>query len=171
MKRQACCALITITLISLVSIAQAADLQGTFSLVLQKSDNVGQAVETTVSKMNIVIRPFAREMITKAAIASKKVSIKSYGNKLSILADGCQLPTTSMDGTRTKYRSHNGGIIEIRMRLEGNRLEQIFATKNGSMTNLCELSQDGQEMAINVVIRSTYFEKPLTYTLIYQKSS
>ncbi len=170
MKRQVLCILVTITLFSLVSIAQAADLQGTFSLVLQKSDNIGQAVESTVSTMNVFIRPIARIMITKAAIANKSVSITSSENKLTILADGCKLPTFSMDGTRTKYRSHDGDIIDIRMRLEGNKLEQIFATKNGSMTNLCELSQDGQELAMKVVIRSAYFEIPLTYKLVYQKS-
>jgi len=164
------CILVTITLMSLVSIAQASDLQGTFSLLPRKSDNVGQAVESTVSKMNFVIRPFARKMITEAALPNKNVSITSSGNKLSILADGCQLPTASMDGTRTRYRNPDGVMIDMEMRLEGNRLEQIFATKNGSLTNLCELSQDGQELAVNVVIRSAYFEKPLTYKLVYQKS-
>jgi hypothetical protein len=164
------CALITITLISLASIAQASDLQGTFSLLPRKSDNVGQAVESTVSNMNFIIRPIARKMITEAAVPNQNISITSSGNKLSILADGCQLPTSTMDGTRTKYLNPDGVMIDMRMRLEGNRLEQIFATKNGSMTNLCELSQDGQELAVNVVIRSAYFEKPLTYKLVYQKS-
>jgi len=163
-------ALVTITLMSLISMAQASDIQGTFSLLPRKSDNVGQAVESTVSKMNFVIRPFARKMITEAAIPNKKLCITSSGNKLSILADGCQLPVSSMDGTRTKYLNPDGVMIDMRMRLEGNRLEQIFATGNGSMTNLCELSQDGQELAVNVVIRSAYFEKPLTYKLVYEKS-
>lgn len=164
------CALVTITLMSSVSIAQALDLQGTFSLLQRKSDNVGQAVESTVSKMNFVIRPFARKKITEAAIPNNNISINSSGNKVSILADGCQLPTASIDGSKTKYVNPDGEMIDMRMRMEGNRLEQIFATKNGSMTNLCELSQDGQELAVNVVIQSAYFEKPLTYRLVYQRS-
>jgi hypothetical protein len=154
-----------------VCIAQAADIEGTFLLVPQKSDNVVQVVESTVSKMNLFVRSYARKKVSKAAIANKKISIASSGNCISILADDHTLPTTPIDGTRTKYRNHDGDMLDIQMRLYGDTLEQTFITANGSRTNLCELSQDGKVLYMHVVIRSDYFEEPMTYNLVYHKSS
>jgi len=170
MKRLVFSILTTLSLIS-VSIAQAADIQGTFLLVPQKSDNVAQIVESTVAKMNLFVRPFAREKIVKAARANKKVSIALSGNKISILADDNALPVTPADGTTIMYRNREGNVLALRMRMLGNKLEQTFVTDKGSRTDLCELSQDGNILEMRVIIRSDYFEEPMTYKLVYYKSS
>jgi hypothetical protein len=197
MKRQVIFVLVTIVLMSLISIAQfrgrlnrerpedgttrcgretparvqAAEIQGTFLLVPHKSDDIVQLVESTVSKVNAAIRPIARIIIANSIVANKMVSITSSGNTITILADGNQLPTVCIDGTARRYRSPDGDIVNVGMLLEGKRLEQIFSTEYGSMTNLCELSQDGHELTMKIVIRSAYFEKPLTYKLLYEKTS
>lgn len=163
--------LVTTVLLSFTSSAQAAEIQGTFSLAPHKSDNVGEVVESAVAGMNFFIRHFAREKIARAAVANKEVTITSNGDKLIIRADGRRLPVTSADGARTTYRNRDGDVAHVQTRLEGNRLKQVFTTKKGSRTNLCELSSDGQEMAMKVIIQSVYFERPITYRLVYQKSS
>lgn len=163
--------LLTTAWLSFTSGAQAAEIQGTFSLAPHKSDNVVEVVESAVSRMNFFIRHFAREKIAWAAVANKEVTITSNGDKLIIRADGRRLPVTSADGAPTTYRNRDGDVARVQTRLEGNRLEQIFTTGKGSRTNLCELSNDGREMAMKVVIQSVYFERPIIYRLVYQKSS
>jgi len=169
MKRLIFSILTTLSLIS-VSIAQATDFQGTFILVPQKSDNVAQIVESTVSKMNFFVRSAAREKISKAARANQKVSIALSGNRVSILADDNALPTTPANGTILMYRNREGNVLSLRMRMYDNKLEQTFITDKGSRTNLCELSQDGNILEMYVVIKSNYFDEPMTYKLVYCKS-
>ncbi len=161
----------TAILLASASIAQATDIEGTFLLVPQKSDNVVQIVESTVSRMNFFIRGIAREKIRKAAVVSHKVSITSSEKGITIHADSRTLPTAPADGTRAKYQSRSGDILDVRMRLEGKTLEQTFESRTGTRTNLCELSQDGNELDMRVVIRSDHLEKPITYKLVYQKIS
>ena len=170
MKRLAFSVLTTLSLIS-VSVAQAADIQGTFLLVPQKSDNVAQKIESTVEKMNFFVRSFAKNKITKAARANQKVSIALSGNGVSIRADDNTLPTTPADGTTLMYRNREGDVLGLRMRILGSKFEQTFITDKGSRTNLCELSPDGNVMEMRVVIRSDYFDEPMTYKLVYHKCS
>jgi hypothetical protein len=170
MKRLVFSILTTLSLVS-VPIAQAADIQGTFLLVPQQSDNVAQKVESTVSNMNLFIRSFARNKISKAARANQKVSIALSDNGISILADDNLLPVTPTDGTTLTYRNREGDILGLRTRMNGNKLEQTFITDKGSRTNVCELSDDGNILEMRVVIKSEYFDKPMTYKLVYHKSS
>jgi hypothetical protein len=170
MKRWVLSILAVISLIS-VSIAQAADLEGTYMLVPQKSDNVEQMVDSTVSKMNSLVRTFAQSKVSHAARASKKVSIAHTEGGICIRTDDNALPIIPTDGTTFVYRNREGDVLGLRMRMHGNTLEQTFVTDRGSRTNLCELSQDGNVLEIHVIIKSDYFDQPMKYKLVYYKSS
>ena len=170
MKRLVFSILTTLSLIS-VSIAQAADIQGTFLLVPQQSDNVAQKVESTIAQMNLFVRSFARNKISKAARANEKISITLSGNGISILADDNLLPVTPTDGTTLTYQNREGDVLGLRARMQGNKLEQTFITDKGSRTNVCEISNDGNTLEMRVIIRSDYFDNPMTYKLVYCKSS
>jgi len=161
------CVILSLTL---VSIAQAADIQGTFLLVPQKSDNVVQKVDATVARMNLFIRPFARDKITKVAKVHKRVSIALAGNEISIVADDHALPPAPTDGSILMYHNPEGDVLRLRTRLDGNKLEQTFLSDKGSRTNVCELSQDGNTLQMCVVIKSDYFDEPMKYTLVYCKN-
>ena len=156
--------------LTLVSIAQAADIQGTFLLVPQKSDNVVQKVESTVARMNLFIRAFARDKIAKVARVHKKVSIALADKEISIVADDYALPPAPTDGSILMYHNREGDVLRLRTRLDGNRLEQTFLSDKGSRTNVCELSQDGNTLQMRVVIKSDYFDEPMKYTLVYSKN-
>ena len=154
-----------------VSISQAADIQGTFFLAPQQSDNVAQKVESTLARMNLFVRPFARDKISKAARANKKVSISLLDNGIRICADDNVLPVTPADGTTLTYRNREGDVLGLRMRMHDNKIEQTFVTDKGSRTNVCVLSNDGNTLEMHVVINSDYFDAPMTYKLVYHKSS
>jgi hypothetical protein len=150
--------------------AKAADIQGTFFLVPQKSDNVAHIEESVLAKMNVFVRPFARDKITKVARVHKRVSIALSGKKISIVADDYAFPPAPTDGTILRYHNREGDVMGLRTRLEGNKLEQTFLADKGSRTNLCELSQDGNTLEMRVVIKSDYFDEPMEYTLVYCKN-
>ncbi len=150
--------------------ARAADMQGTFFLVPQKSDNVAHIEESVLAKMNFFVRPFARDKITKVARVHKRVSISLSGKEISIVADDHAFPPAPTDGTILRYHNREGDVMGLRTRLEGNKLEQTFLTDKGSRTNLCELSQDGNTLEMRVVIKSDYFDEPMEYTLVYCKN-
>jgi hypothetical protein len=162
--------IVVILSLTLVSIAQAVDIQGTFVLVPQKSDDVVQKVESTVSRMNLFIRAFAKEKIIKVAKAHKIVSIAVEGNEISIVADDHALPSAPTDGSILTYNNREGDVLRLRTRLDGNKLEQTFLGDKGSRTNICELSEDGNTLEMRVVIKSDYFDEPMKYKLVYCKT-
>jgi hypothetical protein len=151
-------------------IAQA-DIQGTYLLAREKSDNVAQIVESTVSQMNFFVRSLARQKISKAAKAHEKLSILLTDNAIRIHADNNDLPTAPTDGTKLTYRNHEGDLLGLQVRMHGNTLEQTFMTNKGSRTNICELSRDGGILEMHVVIKSNYLDGPIKYKLVYQRCS
>jgi hypothetical protein len=152
-----------------VPTTKAADIQGTFYLVPQKSDNVAQIEESTLAKMNFFIRPFARDKIDKVARVHKTVTIALSGKEISIGAGDYTLPTTSTDGATLTYHNREGDVLRVRTHLQDNKLEQTFLTDKGSRTNVCTLSQDGNTLEMRVVIKSDYFDQPMKYKLVYRK--
>ncbi|MFZ0932200.1 MAG: hypothetical protein WAN11_26610 [Syntrophobacteraceae bacterium] len=163
--------LFVILSITWVAASKAADIQGTFFLVPEKSDNVAHIEESILAKMNFFVRPFARDKITKVARVHKRVSIALSVKEISVVADDYVLPPAPTDGTMLIYHNREGDALRFRTRLVGNKLEQTFLTDKGSRTNFCELSQDGNTLEMHVVIKSDYFDKPMTYTLVYCKES
>jgi len=153
-----------------VPAARAADIQGTFFLVPEKSDNVAHIEESILAKMNFFVRSFARDKISKVARVHKRVSIALAGKEISIVADDYTLPPVPTDGSILMYHNREGDVLRLRTRLEGNKLEQTFLADNGSRTNFCELSQDGNTLQMRVMIKSDYFDEPMKYTLVYCKN-
>ncbi len=152
-----------------VPAAKASDIEGTFFLVPQKSDNVAHIEESLLTKMNVFVRPFARDKITKVSRVHRRVSIALAGKEISIVADDYTLPPAPTDGSILMYHNREGDVLRLQTRLDGNRLEQTFLADNGSRTNVCELSQDGNTLQMRVVIKSNYFDQPMQYTLVYCK--
>ena len=109
-----------------VPVAKATDIQGTFFLVPQKSDNVAHIEESILTKMNVFVRPFARDKITKVAKVHKRVSIALAGREISIVVDDCTLPLAPTDGSILMYHNQEGDVLRLRTRLDGNKLEQTF---------------------------------------------
>jgi hypothetical protein len=153
-----------------VSVSKAADIQGTFFLVPQKSDNFAHIEESILSKMNFFVRLFARGKISRIARVNKRVSIALSGNEIRIIADDYVLPPAPTDGTIITYLSREGNVMRLQTRLDGNKLEQTFLSDKGSRTNICELSQDGDTLVMHVVINSKYLDTPMKYTLVYCKN-
>lgn len=153
----------------LISYSKAAGIQGVFYLVPQKSDNVSQIEDSALSQMNCIIRPFARNKLSKAARVRDKLSIALSGNRIYVVAGDYVLPTAPTDGTLVRYRNREGNIVGLQTRLVGGKLEQTFSTDKGIRTNTCELSGDGMTLTMHVVIKSDYLCKPMAYTLVYRK--
>lgn len=161
--------ILVILALTWASAAKAADIQGTFFLVPQKSDNVAHIEESILAKMNLFVRPFARDKIVKAARVHERVSIALAGKEISIVADDHALPPAPTDGSILMYHNREGDVLRLRTRLDGNKLEQTFLSDKGSRTNVCELSEDGNTLEMHVVIKSDYFDEPMKYTLVYCK--
>jgi hypothetical protein len=154
----------------LISYSKAADIQGTFYLVPQKSDKVSQIEDSVLSRMNCLIRPLARNKLDKAARVRDKLSIALSGNRICVIAGDYALPTAPTDGTLVRYRNPEGNIVDLQTSLVGYKLEQTFSTDKGVRTNTCELSNDGMTLTMHVVIKSDYLGEPMAYTLVYRKA-
>ncbi|MGC8493845.1 MAG: hypothetical protein ACP5SH_19145 [Syntrophobacteraceae bacterium] len=159
-----------ISSLSLISYSHAADIQGVFYLVPQKSANVTRIEDSVLSKMNALIRPFAIQKLNRAAEVHNKLSIVLSGKYIRVVAGNDVLPITNTDGTLVMYRNREGDLVSLQTHLQGNTLEQTFSTNNGSRTNYCKLSNDGTTLKMHVIIRSEYFDRPMVYTLVYDKT-
>ncbi len=120
--------------------------------------------------MSFIIQPFARNKLNRAAKVNNKLLIVLSGKTISVVAGDHALPTTPTDGALVTYRNQDGELVSLQTYLRGNTLEQKFLTDKGSRTNYCRISNDGKTLRMRVIIRSEYFERPMVYTLVYDKA-
>ncbi|MBI3330097.1 MAG: hypothetical protein HYZ81_25740, partial [Nitrospinae bacterium] len=79
--------------------AQTAPLQGTFAYVPDRSDNVDQAVEIAVSKLNFFVRSIARNRLREMNAPYQRIVIELTSTQVSITGDRSAPMLTPSDGT------------------------------------------------------------------------
>ena len=145
-------------------------LRGTYTLNRQASDNVNQAIEAAVARMNFVTRPIARGRLRKTNTAYERLVISFPTSQVSIQFDARNAIVTNANGTPIKWRREDGEEFDVSTEWENGRLEQTFAAEDGRRVNEYTLSADGT-LTMNVTITSPRLASPLRYKLVYNRAS
>jgi len=91
--------------------AQTATLQGTFTYVPEKSDNVDQAIEVAVSKLNFFVRSIARKRLREMNEPYQRIAIELTPTQVSITGDHSAPIRTAPDGNAGRMeRCGRGGV-------------------------------------------------------------
>ncbi len=151
------------------ALAQTANLQGTFTYVPEKSDNVDQAIEVAVSRLNFFVRSIARKRLREMNEPYQRIAIEMTPTQISITGDKSAPIRTAADGTPGDWRDEDVEVFKVSTRWEGNVLKQEFSAKNGQRINAYEVSPDDQTLTMRVTVSSMRLKEPVKYRLVYQR--
>jgi hypothetical protein len=149
--------------------AQNTAMQGTFTLVPAQSDNVDQAVNQAIARMNFATRQVARTRLRRTNAPYQRLVIAQPGQSISITTDDRAAITTPASGSAIKWKREDGETLDVSTAWSGNTLRQTFAAEDGRRENAYTLSPDGNTLTLNVTVTSGRLPQPLTYKLVYQR--
>lgn len=149
--------------------AQESSMRGTFTLNRQASDNVRQAIDAAVARMNFVTRPIARGRLVRTNAAYERVVIAFDQREVTVTFDQRAAIKSPANGTPIKWTREDGEVFDLSTEWENGRLEQTFKAEDGQRVNV--FSVDGNTLTMNVTITSPRLSAPLRYKLVYNRAS
>jgi hypothetical protein len=153
----------------LPAMAAPPSLQGTYTLVPEQSDDVGQAIQNTVAQLNFLFRPIARGRLTKTNKPYQRVILSLSPDEISIITDLRAPIKTNPAGAPIKWTREDGEIFDVSTVWDGTTLKQTFAAEDGQRVNEYRATEDGQGMTLQVTVSSSRLKEPLRYRLAYKR--
>jgi len=164
---------------SAVSAQAAATLRGTWNLNRQESDNLENAINRAVARMNVVVRQIARPRLRSTNTAYPSITM-SY-DQSSVRVDMAGRPSVSSpaNGQPVLWQRESGGTcremkgdcVRVSAEWDGGNLKHTFQAEDGRRVNVYSVSPDGKTMTMNVTITSPRLPQPLTYKLVYNRAT
>jgi hypothetical protein len=156
---------------STVAAAQEPGLDGTYVLDETDSDNINEAIETAVEKLDFVRRDIARGRLKKLNPAYHQVAITSSANEISVTVDNQPPLRTPAKGAPVAWVGPDGGKVNASMQLTGRLLAQTFTSADGRRVNDYTLSPDGRTLTMQVTETSPRLSQTITYKQVYRRVS
>jgi flagellar hook-associated protein FlgK len=159
--------------------AQQSQIRGTWTLNRGQSDDINAKINTTVARMNVVVRQIARPRLRSTNTAYPQLVINYDQQNIRVDMQG--RPSVSSPGNGQPVLWHRetgrtcpqvrGDCVRVTTEWEDGRLEQTFAAEDGQRVNVYTVSADGNTLTMNVTITSPRLPQPLTYRLVYNRAS
>lgn len=159
------------------ALAQATPQQlfeGTWEGVRPKDemrDEVNDKINDTVSKLNFVLRPFARSKLKEATKLCDEVTFDFQGPALAIACDDRPVATAPINQGQSTYTNEEGNRYVLVNKVGDRQVLQVFADENGRRSNRYTVSPDGQTMEMEVTIDSDQLPEPLVFTREFRRAS
>ena len=151
--------------------AQGSGLDGTYILDETDSDNINEAIETAVEKLDFVRRDIARGRLKKLNPAYHQVAITSSANEISVTVDNQPPLRTPAKGAAVAWVGPDGAKVNASMQLTGRLLAQTFTSADGRRVNDYTLSPDGRTLTMQVTETSPRLSQTITYKQVYRRVS
>lgn len=164
------CALALALAAALPASAQQASLKGTWRYDASASDNVAQAINTAVQRMNFVTRPIARGRLTRTNQPYQRVTVDFTSSQVTVTTDGRDPIVSPANGTPIKWTREDKEVLDVSTEWENGVLEQTFKAEDGQRVNRYSVGADGK-MTMEVTITSPRLPRPLVYKLVYNRAS
>ena len=156
---------------STLAAAQKSGLDGTYILDETDSDNVNEAIEDAIGKLNFVTRDIAEGRLKKLNPAYHQVVITSSPNEISVTVDNEPPLRAPAKGAPVAWVGPDGRNVNVSMQLVGRRLEQTFTSADGHRVNDYTLSTDGRTLTMQVTETSPRLSQSITYKQVYRRVS
>ncbi|MBE2186458.1 MAG: hypothetical protein IAE99_06775 [Rhodothermales bacterium] len=149
------------------AVAQDLRLAGTYALDASASDDIRAAVQTTVARVNPILRGYVRSRLRTANPPIPNVAIVFSGNAVTITT-GADTRRNVIDGPGVRARDNDGKAYTTTVTVHGPHLIQRFVADDGTRTNTFSLDAQGR-LVMNVRLESNRLPTPLVYNQIYQR--
>lgn len=148
-------------------VADTVNLDGYYTYLPDRSDDVYAAIDETVSTMGFITRPIARRRLRNTNEPYKSIDILTKADSVFIATDGKPAVKTNLDGSSKRWTREDGEEFEVNTIFKDNSLVQSFIAEDGKRVNEYIGSEKGLEL--RVTITSSKLKQPLTYRLQYQR--
>ncbi|MBB4638864.1 hypothetical protein [Longimicrobium terrae] len=154
-----------------------AQFTGSWMLNRQQSDDINAKINTTVARMNLVVRQIARPRLRSTNTAYPHLSVFTQNNTVRVDMQGRPSVSSPSTGTPVMWQRETGrtctqlkgDCVRVTSTTTGNQITQTFTAEDGQRVNVYTLSPDGNTMNMNVTITSPRLPQPLTYRLVYNR--
>ncbi len=142
--------------------------------VAVKSDAENQklidaGIEGAVEDMSFITRPIARKKLGNTNIASKQISVKMSGKKLTIQHDDRAEVSSKPDGKSFTWKREDGEPFQVSQAATDDTVTQVYAADDGKKTMTYKFSEDMKKMTLDVKVESPKLAAPLEYSILYAK--
>jgi hypothetical protein len=146
------------------------DMQGTFVLDPNASDNVHRAIDALVAQMGGLRGPIARMRPRDVNQPPQRIEVAYTATDVSITTDGQDTIRTPFDDQPVKWKASDGEEFTIRTVWDDRTMRRVFVADDGQRANTYVFSPDGATLRMSVVLTSPQLPGPLEYTLVYKRS-
>ena len=154
-------------LISAATVIAAEPRSGHYALDRGSSDDVDQAIERTVKKMNFITRPIARSRLKKTNPAYSSITLNFTSSNAHITAGPGPEVVLPNSGAAVKWRRSDGETFTVTGKPQGGTYVETFAADDGRRTNTFSWDDAGR-LTMNVTVTSPRLPAPLKYKLVYR---
>lgn len=159
--------------------AQAATLRGSWNINRQQSDNLENAINRAVARMNLVVRQIARPRLRSTNTAYPNIVMSYDQNSVRVEMAGRPTVSSPANGQPVLWQRQTGGTcremkgdcVRVSAEWEGGNLKHTFQAEDGRRVNVYSVSADGKTMTMNVTVTSPRLPQPLTYKLVYNRAT
>lgn len=146
-------------------------IEGKFRFVggAKEEKAVEDAIEKVVQEMLFIKRPIARGRLKERNKVASAWVFNSAGGNIKANAEGVMAWTSPASGAPADVKTSTGDDAKLSQKIVGNKLTQVFTTKEGKREATFTLGADGETLTMDVVLVSEQLPIPLKYSLTYKK--
>ena len=149
---------------------EVSGLSGTYKSVSERSNDIAQAIDKAVEKMNFIKRPIARGRLSRTNFAYKEIRIELGASEAVITYDTQAPIRMPLSGEAMKWKRADGEVFDVSARIEGGKLVQTYKAEDGVRVNAFSKDANGT-LLLNVEVSSEQLPQPVKYTLEYRPAS
>ena len=157
----------------IAALGAAADepgLSGTYKSVSERDNDISQAIERAVEKMNFIKRPIARGRLSRTNFAYKEIRIDVGASEAEITYDTQAPIRMPLSGEQIKWKRADGEVFEVSAKLADGKLSQTYRAEDGVRVNSFSRDEHGT-LHLDVEVSSPQLPEPVKYTLLYRPAS
>jgi hypothetical protein len=170
LKRTFCIVLVGCIAALTAGADELSSLSGTYKSVSERSNDIAQAIDKAVEKMNFIKRPIARGRLSRTNFAYKQIRIEMSASEAQITYDTQAPIRMPLDGESIKWKRADGEVFDVSAKLSGGKLVQTYKAEDGQRVNSFSKDASGT-LHLEVEVSSEQLPEPVRYTLEYRPAS
>lgn len=147
-----------------------AELQGSYQLLPEQSDDVASVVKEATSGRRWPVRALVRDRLTRTLRPTGEVRIEVAGEQIAVTAGSEPPVRTTLNSAPIAWRHPSGERMQVRARVEGGALMLTFQGSGATREQAYRLRDSGETLEVRVTLSGERLGgAPITFTLVYAR--
>jgi hypothetical protein len=139
-----------------------------YALVPEESDDVKQAIDSTVARMSFIVRPIARHRLARTNRPPPHVTFALRPDTMTITLERANPIVVPRDGSSAPWESGvSSETYSTTIAFQGDTLKQMIHASDGQREDDFVFLDQGERLEMHVVLTADRLPKPLVYTLLF----